>query len=50
VLDYPGWDDDRLCPAGLFGVADGAGRRALHQPLAEVLRRQREVLAGGAGR
>lgn len=50
VLDYPGWDDDRLCPTGLFGVADGAGRRTLHEPLAEVLQRQRQVLAGEEAR
>lgn len=50
VLDYPGWDDDRLCPTGLFGVADGAGHRALHEPLAEVLQRQRQLWAGGEGR
>ena len=50
VLDYPGWDDDRLCPTGLFGVADGAGHRALHEPLAEVLQRQRQLLAGGEER
>lgn len=33
ILDYPGWDDDRYCPAGLFGYADGEGQRAPCHPL-----------------
>jgi len=32
-LDYPGWDDGRYCPAGLFGYADGEGNRAPFHPL-----------------
>ncbi|HEX8595280.1 MAG TPA: beta-glucosidase [Pseudomonas sp.] len=32
-LDYPGWDDARYCPAGLFGYADGEGNRAPFHPL-----------------
>ncbi|WP_426140870.1 beta-glucosidase [Pseudomonas sp. DWP3-1-2] len=32
-LDYPGWDDGRYCPAGLFGFADGEGHRAPFHPL-----------------
>ncbi|MGV8842497.1 MAG: beta-glucosidase [Pseudomonas sp.] len=32
-LDYPGWDDDRHCSAGLFGYADSEGNRALCQSL-----------------
>jgi beta-glucosidase/6-phospho-beta-glucosidase/beta-galactosidase len=32
-LDYPGWDDDRYCPAGVFGYADGEGGRAAYHPL-----------------
>ncbi|MHC8367207.1 beta-glucosidase [Pseudomonas sp. ZT5P21] len=33
ILDYPGWDNDRYCPAGLFGYADGEGRRAPCHPV-----------------
>lgn len=33
ILDYPGWDNDRYCPAGLFGYADGEGQRASFHPL-----------------
>ncbi|TWR00294.1 beta-glucosidase, partial [Xanthomonas vasicola] len=40
VLDYPGWDNDRHCPAGLLGYADGHGERPLHAGLAEQLRRE----------
>jgi hypothetical protein len=32
-LDYPGWDDDRYCPAGALGAADGQGGRAPYHPL-----------------
>ncbi|WP_133751870.1 beta-glucosidase [Pseudomonas sp. LP_7_YM] len=32
-LDYPGWDDGRYCPAGVFGYADGEGSRASCHPL-----------------
>ncbi|RRV10605.1 glycosyl hydrolase family protein [Pseudomonas sp. v388] len=38
ILDYPGWDDGRYCPAGLFGYADGEGRRAPFHPLQAQLR------------
>ena len=52
ILDYPGWDDDRHCPTGLWGYADAEGRRELDRPLARELARQRalfarEGLAGG---
>ena len=42
ITDYPGWDNDRHCPAGLLGYADDAGRRPLYEPLAEELARQIE--------
>lgn len=32
-LDYPGWDDGRYCPTGVFGYADGEGERAPFHPL-----------------
>ncbi len=40
VLDYPGWGDDRRCPAGLLGFADENGRRQVYRPLARELGRQ----------
>jgi beta-glucosidase/6-phospho-beta-glucosidase/beta-galactosidase len=40
ILDYPGWDDDRHCRSGLWGYPDPAGRRDIHQPLADELARQ----------
>ncbi len=40
VLDYPGWTDDRHCPAGLFGYPDEHGARPVCEALAEELRRQ----------
>ena len=44
VLDYPGWDDDRPCPAGLLGAADPTGRRPVCAPLAAEFRRQQPLV------
>lgn len=46
ILDYHGWDNDRLCEVGLFGMADASGKRALYEPLAEELQRQRRRFEG----
>ncbi len=46
VLDHPGWLDDRHCPNGLWGYADERGERAVHQPLADEVRRERGRLLG----
>jgi hypothetical protein len=46
ILDYPGWDDDRHCPTGLWGYADARGERPLDRPLARELDRQRALFAG----
>ncbi len=32
-LDYPGWDDNRYCPAGVFGYPDAEGSRPPFHPL-----------------
>lgn len=45
VLDYPGWDDGRYCPAGLLGYADGQGARAIFDPLQVALRENTLELA-----
>lgn len=43
VTDYPGWDDDRLCPTGLFGIPRDS-RRQLHMPTLDALRQlEREL-------
>jgi hypothetical protein len=34
ITDYPGWDDDRHCPTGLFGYADARGARPVDRALA----------------
>jgi hypothetical protein len=55
ILNHPGWLDGRHCENGLWGYADDAGRRAVHAPLLEEIRRQstglsearEEVLARG---
>ncbi len=33
ILDYPGWDNDRLCEVGLFSLADERGRRQTDRDL-----------------
>jgi hypothetical protein len=38
LLDYPGWDDDRRCPAGVFGFPDMDGNRPVYQPLEQGLK------------
>jgi hypothetical protein len=43
VLNYPGWDDDRHCPSGLWGYPDLAGDREIHLPLARELASQMEL-------
>jgi hypothetical protein len=40
ITDYPGWDDDRHCRAGLLGYPDAHGHRPVYRPLARELRRQ----------
>lgn len=45
VLDYPGWDDDRHCPTGLFGFPDASGVRSEHAGLADELRLQQTRFA-----
>lgn len=41
ILDYPGWDDGRSCPTGLFGALRPDGTRPLHEPLATEIALQR---------
>ena len=37
LLYYPGWEDDRHCPAGVFGYADAEGHRQAFEPLYHAL-------------
>ena len=43
VVDYPGWDNERLCPVGLLSDPDSRGTRTPYQPLAQELRRQQRL-------
>lgn len=48
VTDYPGWENGRLCPTGLFGDAADDGTRPVHEPLArEVALQQGKIEPGG---
>ena len=43
VTDYPGWDNERHCPVGLFSQPDAAGARKIAANLADELRRQQAL-------
>ena len=45
VTDYPGWDNGRICPVGLWGEANAQGERAVDRPFAEEIRRQQALFA-----
>jgi hypothetical protein len=45
IVDYPGWEDERLCPVGLLSAADTHGTRTPHRPLQQELRRQQRLFA-----
>ena len=49
-LDYPGWDDGRYCPTGVFGYADGEGERAAFHPLYLQLKADQARLRIGQGK
>ena len=40
ILDYPGWEDDRYCPTGVWSYPDEQGRRGMYTPLATEIKRQ----------
>jgi beta-glucosidase/6-phospho-beta-glucosidase/beta-galactosidase len=40
IVDYPGWDNDRACHTGLWGVCDENGSRPVHEPLTRELAHQ----------
>jgi hypothetical protein len=42
IMDYEGWDNDRICRVGLLSSADGGGQRAAYAPLLHELRRQEQ--------
>jgi beta-glucosidase/6-phospho-beta-glucosidase/beta-galactosidase len=44
ILDYPGWDDDRHCETGLWGLATPEGRRETCSDLAQELERQARLM------
>jgi len=45
VLGHPGWDNERYCPNGLLEMEMRHGRRGVHAPLAQELRRQQAAFA-----
>jgi beta-glucosidase/6-phospho-beta-glucosidase/beta-galactosidase len=43
ILDYPGWEDERVCPVGLLSMPDDHGNRMVCRSLAQELRRQQHM-------
>jgi hypothetical protein len=43
IIDYPGWDNERICHVGLLSAVDDHGRRSVCAPLARELSRQQEL-------
>jgi len=43
VVDYPGWDNERLCPVGLLSHPDSRGLRTPYPPLVQELKRQQRI-------
>jgi len=44
ILDYPGWENERICPVGLLSMPDHRGQRAVCSSLARELGRQQQLL------
>ena len=40
ILDYPGWDNDRYCPVGLWSRPNAKGVRTIYEPLREEIDQQ----------
>lgn len=40
ILDYPGWDNGRHCPVGLWSRPDAEGVRTIYEPLRREIDRQ----------
>jgi len=50
ILDYPGWENERVCPVGLLSMPDGRGKRTICSSLASELRRQHEIMGRAQAR
>lgn len=47
IASYPGWDDGRFAPVGLFSAPDANGERETDRVVASELERQRGLFASG---
>jgi hypothetical protein len=45
ILDYPGWQNGRVCSVGLLSMPDKQGRREICAPFAAEVRRQQQIFA-----
>jgi beta-glucosidase/6-phospho-beta-glucosidase/beta-galactosidase len=44
ILDYPGWDNDRPCETGFWGMCNEEGDRPIYKPLVDELTRQAALI------
>lgn len=44
IVNFPGWDNDRACQNGLWGVCNEQGTRPIYEPLALELTRQSALI------
>jgi glycosyltransferase involved in cell wall biosynthesis len=45
IVNFPGWEDERHCPNGLWDYADETGHREIHEGMAQELQRQQRLFA-----
>jgi hypothetical protein len=46
IVDYPGWDNERICRVGLLSLPNAEGQRTVCPSFARELRHQHSVFAG----
>jgi hypothetical protein len=46
ILEYPGWENGRICQTGLWSTADAEGERRIYNRLAQELRQHQAAFSG----
>lgn len=49
IVNFPGWENERACENGLWGVCDQDGARPIYEPLARELIRQTALVQEAVG-
>jgi len=50
IIDYPGWDNERVCHVGLLSAPDRSGRRVVYRPLLEEMQEAERQVIRARGR